>query len=161
MKVLAIGDPHGKLPENLTNIIKQNNIEIIICIGEVFPITRRKDGSGKADLKKGEQIIKKINSYKIPTILLRGNMFFSNDGKKYFKNLIRKYKNIFWKNIGEISIKGKKFVIIDMIYEKHSVRRLRDEIKKSIKENKKTEEKLNKLLKKNKDIILLSHVPPI
>jgi len=33
MKILAIGNPHGKLPKNLDSIIKKNKIEIIICVG--------------------------------------------------------------------------------------------------------------------------------
>ncbi|GAJ23460.1 unnamed protein product [marine sediment metagenome] len=46
MKILALGDPHGKLPKNLDSIIKKNNIEVIVCIGEVFPIKRNKDSQG-------------------------------------------------------------------------------------------------------------------
>lgn len=40
MKILAIGDPHGKLPKNLDFVTKKNKIDLILCVGD----------AGKADL---------------------------------------------------------------------------------------------------------------
>ena len=163
MKILALGDPHGKLPKNLDSIIKSNKIEIIVCIGEVFPIKKKKHNMGNADLKKGEKILEKLCSYKIPMIFFKGNMFLSGEFAKYFRGLIKKYKskysNLKYKRLGKLSIKGINFILFDMIYEKHShsflSRYFTDEIK-----NKKRLERLNKLLKENKNAILLSHAPP-
>jgi hypothetical protein len=163
MKVLGLGDPHGKLPKNLDSIIKKNDIEIIVCIGEVFPIKRGEDNKGKADLKEGEKILDKICSYKIPTIIFKGNMFLSGEGAKYFKNLLKKYKkkykNLYYKEIGKIKFKKVNFIVFDMIYEKHSHPFLPKIFTDELKNNKKLN-RINKLLKENKEAILLSHVPP-
>lgn len=163
MKILGLGDPHGKLPKNLDSIIKKNNIEVIVCIGEVFPIKRDKDNRGKADLKAGEKILDKICSYKIPTIIFKGNMFLSGEGAKYFRNLLKKYKkkysNLTYKRLGKLKIKGMNFILFDMIYEEHSHPFLSKYFTDKAK-NKKRLKRLNKLLRENKDAILLSHVPP-
>lgn len=163
MRILAIGDPHGVLPKGLNNIIRKNKIELIVCIGEVFPIIRNKDGTGKVDLKKGEDIIDKICSYKIPVIIFKGNMFLNEKGAKYFKNLIenrkRKYKNFNYKEIGKLKVRGKKFILFDMIYEKHSHQSI-DKKWWSNERNNKRSMRLTKLLKENKEAILLSHAPP-
>ena len=92
MKVLALGDPHGKLPKNLDRIIKKNKIELIISIGEVYPIKRDKNHKGTADLEGGEKVINKLLSYKIPLIFFKGNMFLSKKGSPYFTKLVRKLR---------------------------------------------------------------------
>jgi hypothetical protein len=162
MEVLAIGDPHGELPKNLDSIIKKNKIEVIICIGEVFPIQRGK-GKGKVDLKTGEKVLTKICSYQLPIILFKGNMFLSKRGAIYFKNLLKKYKkkykNLEYKRLGKLKTKDTNFIIFDMTYEKHSHTYLPNYFTNERK-NKKRLEKLNKLLKENKNAILLSHAPP-
>jgi len=163
MKILALGDPHGKLPKNLDLIIKKNKIDVLICIGEVFPIKRDKNNSGKANLKKGEEILDKLCSYNIPTIFFKGNMFGSGEGVKYFRNFLekyrKKYKNLHYKQIGIFKIKGVHFIVFDMIYEKHSHKFLpKHAIDKT--KNRKKIERLNKLLKENKNAVLLSHAPP-
>jgi uncharacterized protein len=162
MKILVIGDPHGKLPRNLDSIIKKNKIGVIICIGEVFPIQRGKS-KGKVDLKTGEKVLDKICSYNIPIIIFKGNMFLSKQGARYFKELLikykKKYKNLNYKRLGKLKIEGINFIIFDMIYEKHSHTYLPSYFTDEEK-NKKRLRKLNKLLKENKDVILLSHAPP-
>ena len=158
MKILALGDPHGKLPENLDSIIKKNNIEVIVCIGEVFSVFREKDLSGYSNKKIGEKLIKKLNSYHIPTILLKGNMYMDRKGSKYFNGLIKKNKNIYHKNTGVIKLKSKEFVVFDMIYEKHFLPN--KFVEKYMKTNKSRGKKLNEFLQKNKDSIIVSHVPP-
>ena len=159
MKILALGDPHGKLPKNLTSIIREEKIELIICIGEVYPIIRSKDNSGKVDIKSGEKILKKICSYNLPTIVFKGNMFFNREWSKYFRSLMGKYKNVTNKRLAKFKFKNKAFILFDMIYEKHSHPFLPNyRIDKN--KNKKRLTRLNNLLKQNKDAILLSHAPP-
>ena len=163
MKILALGDPHGKLPKNLDFIIKRNNIEVIVCVGEVFPIKRDNDNQGWADLKIGENILNKICAYKIPTILFKGNMFLSGRGVRYFRDLVKKYKkkykNLQYKRIGKLKIKETNFILFDMIYEEHSHKFLSKYFTGKIKNNER-EKRLNKLLKENKGALFLSHAPP-
>lgn len=163
MKVLALGDPHGKLPKNLDSIIKKNKIETIICIGEVFPIKRDKKNRGKANMKTGEKILDKLCSYKIPMIFFKGNMFLSGEGLKIFQKLLGKYKekypNLKYKRLGKFEIKGRSFIVFDMIYEEHSHQML-SKYFTDARKNEKRIERLNKLLKENKEAILLSHAPP-
>lgn len=35
MKLLILGDPHGKIPKNFDSIIKKNKIEVILCTGDL------------------------------------------------------------------------------------------------------------------------------
>lgn len=163
MKILALGDPHGKLPKNLDFVIKKNNIKVIVCVGEVFPIKRDNDNQGWADLRAGENILNKIYAYKIPTIIFKGNMFLSGRGARYFRDLVKKYKkkyeNFQYKRIGKLEIDGVNFILFDMIYEEHSHKFLSKYFTDKIKNNKRLV-KLNKLLKRNKDSVLVSHAPP-
>ncbi|MFA5061376.1 MAG: metallophosphoesterase [Candidatus Pacearchaeota archaeon] len=161
MKILALGDPHGKLPKKLDKIIKKNKIDLIICVGEVFPINRMKNGTGYADFKNGERIIKKISSYNLPSIILRGNMFFNKKEQKYFSNLLKKY-NLDYKEIGSLKIKNLSIIICDMIFERWAYNWLNDKsfLDKVTKTNKSREVLLNKLLKENPNSILVCHNPP-
>jgi len=163
MKILALGDPHGKLPKKLDSIINKNKIKLIVCIGELFPVIRQGDETGNVDLKRGEKILTRLCSYKIPIIIFKGNMFLGEKGKIYFKSLIndfnKKYKNLFYKDIGKVNILGKNFILFDMIYEKHSHYWLDKKIY-SKQKNKNKLTRLNKLLKENKGALLLSHAPP-
>jgi len=164
MKVLALGDPHGKLPKNLDRIVEKNKIELIVCVGEVFPIKRNGDKTGFADFEKGELILKKLLSYKLPLIVFKGNMFLTNEGSKYFKDLLKKFKNknLYYKETGVAKIKGKAFVLFDMIYEKHSHSWLEEKFRRFYTNslNDKRFLKLCGLLKKHKNSVLLSHAPP-
>lgn len=81
MKFLALGDPHGKLPKNLGSIIKKNNIEIIVCTGDIAPapIIPRKGESFAHACRRSEirfkEIVDKICSFDLPFITLRGNVW--------------------------------------------------------------------------------------
>jgi predicted phosphodiesterase len=35
MKILALGDPHGKLPKNINSISKKNKIDLILITGDI------------------------------------------------------------------------------------------------------------------------------
>lgn len=163
MKILALGDPHGKLPKNLDFVVKKNNIEVIVCVGEVFPIKRDNDNQGWADFRTGENILSKICTYKIPTIIFKGNMFLSGEGVRYFRDLVKKYKkkykNLQYKRIGKLRIDGVNFILFDMIYEEHSHKFLSKYFTDKIKNNER-EKRLNKLLNELENPIVLSHAPP-
>jgi len=82
---------------------------------------------------------------------------------KIFQKLLKKYKekypNLKYKRLGKFEIKGMNFIVFDMIYEEHSHQML-SKYFTDAKKNKKRIERLNKLLRKNKKAILLSHAPP-
>jgi len=163
MKILALGDPHGVLPKNLDSIIKKNKVEAIICIGEIYPVKRRKKNRGQTDLLKGEQLLENLCSHKIPIIVFKGNMFFTRESQKIFtyliKRLNKKYKNLTHKTTGKKKIHDKTFILFDMIYEKHSHEFI-SPYWTNKKRNNKRLTRLNKLLKENPNAILLSHAPP-
>ncbi|HKL24448.1 MAG TPA: metallophosphoesterase, partial [Candidatus Nanoarchaeia archaeon] len=82
MKIVAIGDPHGKLPKDLDNIIKRNNPDLIICVGD-WAFTPEKpwlEESWKGIKRKFiddsyKNSVDKVCSYGLPVLTLRGNMF--------------------------------------------------------------------------------------
>lgn len=167
IKILAISDPHGKLPKNLDELVKKNNIEVIICVGDVPPVPKgiRKGGGiitfSKEFLKKADKsfkdIIKKLCSFGLPVLILRGNMYLSGKGDKITKSIFRKHRNLIHKRTGKIRLKDVNFVLFDMIFEEHSHAY---HTKKSFKPNKSRERRLNKLLKELKNPIIISHAPP-
>lgn len=163
MKILALGDPHGILPKNLDSIIRKNKIELIVCIGEVFPVKRDKAHSGQIDFNAGVAILDKLCSYKIPMIIFKGNMFFGGQGAKIFRDLLNKYKrkypNLYYKRLGKLRFGGVTFIMLDILFEKHSYPAFSKYFTDVLK-HKKRLARLNKLLKENKDSILLSHAPP-
>lgn len=42
MKILAIGDFHGKFPGKLKKLIKKENPDLILCTGDFFPWSMKK-----------------------------------------------------------------------------------------------------------------------
>lgn len=158
MKILALGDPHGKLPKNLDKIIKKNKIDIIICVGDI-PFSPKKpwlkeswtkEVNKKAD-ESYKQIVSKFCSYNLPIILLKGNYYIGGKGATFVRKIFKKYTNLYYKILGKINLKGKSFVIFDDAYVFSSIRE---------KITKKRNTKLNKLLKENKNSILICHNPP-
>lgn len=159
MKILVIGDPHGKLPKSMDSLINKNDIELIICVGELPPVKR---GDSGGFIKRGDtrEMVRKINSLKKTILLLRGNSYTSLKGSKFFNKIISKYKRIINK---EGLVKGgeHKFILFEMFYEREFYNFLSKEFLDHVtKNNAVREKKLNKLLKENKDAILISHVPP-
>lgn len=167
MKILAIGDPHGKLPNNLDKIVKRNNPDLIICVGDHGDTPKNpflekeweKFRKQKRSIKRStKEIFKKISSYKIPVLTLQGNMMRTT-GMPVMRNLYSKYKNVYHKRIGKIKLLGQIFVLFDFFHEKHNIRGHKFTRKRFI-SNKKRELRLNKLLKENPDSFLISHSPP-
>lgn len=94
MKILAIGDFHGKFPEKLKEKIK--DVDLIISIGDYMPFSLRKqffkhayrsdkelweilgkEAIKKAelkDIKEGEKILKFLNKQTAPVITVSGNL---------------------------------------------------------------------------------------
>jgi len=109
MKILAIGDFHGKFPEKLRRIAKRKDIDLVISIGDFFPWSMKKtffeycyvtskniwDILGKRkykqltlkDLKNGEEkVIKKLNNLPVKVFTTTGNYDFSNINDQYPAN---------------------------------------------------------------------------
>ncbi len=100
MKILIIGDFHGKVPKNLKNVIKKEDIDFVISVGDFFPFSYRKvwfkhcyeteqplwEFIGKKkykklidkDMKSGESVLKKLNSLGVPVYTTVGNLDYIN-----------------------------------------------------------------------------------
>lgn len=116
MKILVIGDFHGKFPDKkIKSVIKKNKIELVISLGDFFPFIYRKIwfeycykkdtelweiiGRKKykklveEDLKIGEKVLRKLNSLSISVITIIGNL----DYTKILDTFDWKRKNKKWK----------------------------------------------------------------
>jgi len=96
MKLLAIGDFHGRFPKKILKIIKKEKIDALLSNGDYLPFYYRKlwfkycygkdtelwevIGKNKLkeriirDLKAGERVFKQLNKLKIPVITVLGNV---------------------------------------------------------------------------------------
>ena len=174
MKILALGDPHGKLPKNLSSIIKKEGIELLICTGDhgdapqkpwLEEEWKRFEKQGRNVYKSTEEIFKELCSYKVPVLTLQGNMMLSGKGIQMMRKIYRKYKNLYHKNTGKLNLKGKTFIFFDVIWEENSInkdanKRSKEFTRERMKRNPKREERLNQLLRENPNAILLTHNPP-
>lgn len=99
MKILVIGDFHGKFPKKLENQIKKEKVDLIISLGDYFPFLYRKlwfkhcyrEQIGlwevigkirykklvKKDLEVGEQVLKKLNNLSLPIHTIIGNLDYT------------------------------------------------------------------------------------
>lgn len=168
MNILALGDPHGVLPKGLSKIIKENKIDVIICVGDVsqFPNDKFNPEVWKSFKKIADasyiKIVDKLCSYNLPVLVLKGNMYSkTSEARLFVRNLHSKYKNLYYKKTGKIKIKGQNFVFFDMIYEPHSHKQyfLKNYTQK-VKSNINREKKLNRMLKELDNPILITHAPP-
>jgi len=93
MKILAMGDFHGKFPKKLKEKCKE--VDLIVSIGDYLPFSLRKEffkysykkeievweviGKNKVkraelrDIKEGDKILKQLNLLNIPVITVSGN----------------------------------------------------------------------------------------
>lgn len=158
MKILAIGDPHGKLPKNLDKIIRKNNPSLIICTGDYSEVKMISKYEGITSNKDPKKIASQFNALSLPILTLKGNMYNGRKYKKIFTNAIKKYTNLHYKTTGKINILNQNFILFDVIYEKHNAR---SKLALSLfGSNEKRIKKLNQLLKQNPESILITHNPP-
>ena len=169
MKILVVGDPHGKLPKKLDLIIKKNKIELIVCLGD-FAFTPKKPWlekswkgiSGRFMNKNYREIVDKLCSYRLSVLALRGNMFMG-DKKKIADRILNKHKNLINKFTGKYNSQNQNFIFFDISFEPSTLMdgdEKKSFIKNRMRKNEKREKRLKKLLKENPDAILISHNPP-
>lgn len=168
MKVLALGDPHGKLPKNLDFLVRRNKIELIICVGDIGFIPKKpwleeswKNVRGKFMDNKYRDYVNKIASFNLPFLTLRGDTYIRG-GKKIADKFLRKHKNVINKWTGKYKVNGQNFIFFDVSFEPETMKesnRTKFFVDK-MRRNKNRESKLNKLLKENPDSILIAHNPP-
>ncbi|MBU2612191.1 MAG: metallophosphoesterase [Nanoarchaeota archaeon] len=113
MKLLVLGDFHGKFPSKLYSIIKKEKIDLVVSIGDYPPFHYRKlwfkhcygkekelwEVIGKKkykelvmnDLKRGEEAIRKLNNVSVPVFTVLGNIDYpSTEDASDFKPKINK-----------------------------------------------------------------------
>lgn len=99
MKILAIGDFHGKFDKKWVDLIRKEKIDLVVSNGDYFPFSYRKiwfehcfrtdvcleDVVGKKkvkewvtkDLRSGEKAISKLNKVPVPVITVIGNLDYT------------------------------------------------------------------------------------
>jgi uncharacterized protein len=168
MKILALGDPHGELPKKLDLIVKKNKIETIICVGDIGFVPQKpwiKESWANVTEKfmnqKYENYVNKIASFGLPVLTLRGDTFIQG-GKPFADKVFKKYKNVINKFTGKYEIKGKNFIFFDVSFEQGTMKEKNNTkfFKDKMRRNKNREAKLYKMLRENKNSILISHNPP-
>lgn len=118
MKILAIGDFHGKFSIKLIKKIKKENPDLIVSLGDYFPFIYRKiwfehcygketelwEVIGKQkvkklvekDLKIGGRILKELNKMPIPVFTVIGNLDYTNVVDVYDPKKTKKKKRWRW-----------------------------------------------------------------
>jgi uncharacterized protein len=167
MNILALGDPHGKLPKNIDKIVKKNKVDVIVCVGD-FAFTPDKPwleeswkGVSHSFVKKTyKDVVDKICSFNLPVLALRGNMFISRKRRREADKILRRHENLINKFIGKTILNKQSFIFFDIIYEQNSRISKKRLSKRENLTLKSKERRLNKLLKENPGSILITHNPP-
>jgi len=145
MRILVIGDFHGKFPDKISKAIKKNKPDLIISLGDYLPFHYRKlwfkhcyakevqlwEIIGKQKYKKlilkdinlGEKTAKKLNNFGIPVLTVLGNIDhpYADDIKDEKKPTGKKYWAWEYKREAQFNTKLKKFKNIkriDYLYSK-------------------------------------------
>lgn len=168
MKILALGDPHGKIPKDIDKIVKKNKIEIIICVGDYgytpdkpwLKESWKKGFKGSYVVKTYKEVVDKFCSYGLPVLTLRGNMLMTKTKPKADK-ILRRHKNLINKWTGKYKIGSQNFVFFDVLSEKSTMMNSDKKFsKKSLEKLSRREKKLNTLLSENPNSVLIAHNPP-
>lgn len=135
LKILAIGDFHGKIPIFLSRVIKKEKPDLIVSTGdfcafyekklfmkysykkdvplEAFIGRKRKENYAKRDIAAGKKVIKYLKKFNIPIITVSGN----SDPAKYpdigSYNRKEKVFNKYYKLRLSKKYENKNFKIID------------------------------------------------
>ena len=134
MKILAIGDFHGKFQKKWERLIRKEKVDVVASNGDFLPFHYRKlwfkhcfakdvelwEVTGKKkykglileDLRRGEDVLKKLDKLPVPVVTTLGNIDYSSpddvkdikkpsgkklwgwDRKNFFIERLKKYKNI-------------------------------------------------------------------
>jgi len=118
MKILAIGDFHGKFPVKLRKLTKK--VDLIVCIGDYFSFTNRdlffkySYGTDKElwevvgkkkvkagilkDFRAGESILKKLNKVGVPVITVIGNVDYTRVNDVFDEEKVGWHRTWKWEN---------------------------------------------------------------
>ena len=140
MKILAFTDNHGDLNslKKVEKKVKTGKPNIAICCGDISMF-------GK-DLDK---LIKKIDSFKIPVLIVPGN----HEDRNALLELCEKSKNVVYLHGGIFNLKNYYFIG----YEVNGFSKTDSDFRKF---GKKIEKEVLKNLDKNDKFILITHAPP-
>ncbi|MBI2041204.1 MAG: metallophosphoesterase [DPANN group archaeon] len=186
MKIFALGCTHGKLPKSFSK--DASKADVIVCTGDmaaagpymapgkyktVKSLYEWWDSLSKSELNKLQKkidrsyydVVEKLSSSKKPLVVIRGNMYRAKSGDKFTRKLFNKY-NVKYAPVGKRKIYSYDFISLDFHYETHNVRSEGKASKREIKRLinffrlKLFKKNFPKLLKKSKNAIIVSHVPP-
>jgi len=188
MRILAIGDFHGKSP-HINKIIKKEKIDLVLSTGDFFPFSYRKIwfkysyrtgislseiiGKNKLkelilkDLNSGEKVLKELNNLNIPVLTTFGNADYSiiSDSSDFKKSEWKWENQDFFSKIIEKYPKIKRIdysyqIVDDYIFIGSSGSSFPGHVKsKNYKKYKAKLEKIFEKFKKKKIIFLFHNMP--
>jgi len=194
MRILAVGDIEGKFPKKITEkYVKDNKIDYVLSCGDYSNRSesrklefkwwkKGKHGLGDTwynqiglpkarkiienELKSGERMLNKLNSFEIPIYLVLGNQDINEVTGKYpHEKNIKKLKNIIYTH--KRSKKIKTFTIIGHGgYREYNTKKYKFEevdeqtMKLTNKIIEKYRRELEKLFENKKELIFLTHDVP-
>ena len=190
MRILAIGDLHGKLPEKIKKAAGKS--DFVLCTGDFANVDKiRKiifsnwgekwfDVIGIKEARKlekesfnsGLKVLKELNELGKKVHLIFGNSDFyekrsieNNLFVGNYKSKIKKMKNLVLvdkkiKKVNDIKIIGYGGYVDSTIYIKENIDNTKEEHKKRVKEYNKDKKRLRKLVRGKRGFIFLTHYPP-
>lgn len=178
MRILAIGDLHGRIP-NLRSLVNKEKPDVIICTGDfagdegirklIFKNwgrpwywgigMKRARQMFLASVRKGKKILRYLNSLKTPVYFVPGN----NESKDSYK---RKYKNIHCAHMRKFRISGRAFIFhggyldAKIFFDTKILGETAKSMSKRKKENDSEKKKISKLFKNEKNAVFVTHMIP-
>ncbi len=187
MKILVIGDPHGKLPKGLTQIVRKNKPDILVVLGDFGTSNKvreicfgEKEGKTYSNKEKRKaldglynstlKVVKNLSGYcsvyvlygnleALPTILSKKKTFAEEYNLTSKLNSIKDIKVI---ENSFIKVEGVKIGFLEYFIDDCWVREFKPgDYKNKLKKAKKETTKAKKILKRfGKLDILVCHQPP-